>query len=178
MSDPETSLIIRPASPDELDEIVAIDDDACALFQQAGLSITLDPQHPFTQAERACWARAARAGTAFLAGPPGGRALGVLVMDTIDGAPYLEQLSVRTTAMRRGLGRRLLTHAIEWAAGEALWLATYSHLPWNRPFYESAGFAVIPESRCPGWMVEILAEQRRWLPAPGERVAMRRDPRP
>lgn len=64
--------------------------------------------------------------------------------------------------------------AIDWAAPEPLWLTTYAHLPWNRPFYERAGFAVIPEAQCPPGIVEILAEQRACLPAPRERIAMQR----
>jgi hypothetical protein len=52
-------------------------------------------------------------------------------------------------------------------------LTTYAHLPWNRPFYESAGFVVVPVSECPPEMVAILDDQRRWLPAPDQRIAMR-----
>jgi hypothetical protein len=65
---------------------------------------------------------------------------------------------------------------LDWAAGEALWLTTYAHVPWNRAFYERFGFAVVPESSCGGDILEILTEQRRWLPAPEQRVAMRRAP--
>ena len=168
--------IIRSASPDDLEEIVAVDDDASALFERAGLHVDFGPEHPFVRAERACWAAAARAGTAFLVGPSGARSPGVLVMTRVDGAPHLEQLSVRVDAQRRGLGRRLLMHAIEWAGGEPLWLTTYAHLPWNRPFYERYGFAVVHERDCPPGIAAILEDQRRWLPAPDQRVAMRRVP--
>jgi GNAT superfamily N-acetyltransferase len=40
--------------------------------------------------------------------------------------------------MRQGLGRRLVRQAIDWAGPEPLWLTTYAHLSWNRPFYERA----------------------------------------
>ena len=168
------AITIRPASPGDLDEAVAIDDDACALYEAAGLHVDLGPGHPFSRAERARWLRAASEGRAFLAVQPGGHAVGMLTLGFAGGLRYLDQLSVRMTAMRQGIGRRLLGRAIEWAAGEALWLTTYTHLPWNREFYERAGFAVVPESGCPEGIVEILEEQRRWLPAPGERIAMRR----
>ena len=95
-------------------------------------------------------------------------------MDRIDGVPYLEQVSVRRDAMGRGLGRRLLEHAIHWAGREPLWLTTYAHVPWNRPFYERHGFVTIRESACPAGIVAILSDQRLALPAPGERIAMRR----
>jgi GNAT superfamily N-acetyltransferase len=176
MSAPASSLIIRPAAPEEFDEIIAIDDDSLTLYEQAGLHVDLGSDHPFARAERERWTRAVRAGNAFLGRLPGAGPVGLLVMSLVDGAPHLEQLSVRTSAMRRGIGRRLLMSAIEWAQGEPLWLTTYSHLPWNRPFYESAGFQVVPESRCGGEILEILDEQRRWLPAPQQRIAMRRPP--
>ena len=172
MSDP---IVIRPASAVDIDEAIAIDDDACALYEQAGLHFDFGPEHPFARAEWARWAEAARVGSAFLAVAADGRAVGMLIMGRVAGAPYLEQISVRTSAMRRGIGRRLLARAIDWSAGEPLWLTTYAHLSWNRPFYEQAGFTVVPERDCPRDIVLILTEQRRWLPAPGERIAMRRD---
>jgi GNAT superfamily N-acetyltransferase len=167
---------IRRASPDEIDQMVAIDDDACTLYVEAGLDADLGPQHPYSIAERACWTRCARQGSAFVAGPPNAPPVGLLVMDRIDGAPYLEQLSVRRTAMRQGLGRRLLERAIAWADREPLWLTTYAQIPWNRPFYERHGFVTVPESACPPGMVKILDEQRHALPAPEARIAMRRVP--
>jgi len=96
-----------------------------------------------------------------------------IVMERIDGEPYLEQLSVRMSAQGRGLGRWLLMRAIEWAGSEPLWLTTYAHLPWNRPFYERHGFVVVPESECPPGIVTILNDQRRALPDPDQRIAMR-----
>lgn len=176
---PDMPITIRPASPDDIDEAVAIDDDACTLYEAAGLKVALGPEHPFARAERARWTRAAEEGLAFLAIAPDGRAVGLLVLGRLaDGEPYLEQLSVRSSAMRQGIGRRLLARAIAWAGGAPLWLCTYAHVPWNRPFYEREGFVVVPEAECPREVIEDLREQRRSLPAPEERIAMRRTPRP
>lgn len=168
------SIVIRQAAPEEMEECIAIDDDACALYEQAGLRFDIGPAHPFARSEHSRWARAARDGNAFLAQQPDGRVVGLLVMGLVDDAPYLEQISVRTSAMRRGIGRLLVARAIEWAAREAMWLTTYAHLPWNRPFYERFGFQAIREAECPPEILAILAEQRRWLPAPEERIAMQR----
>jgi GNAT superfamily N-acetyltransferase len=170
----DADITIRGARPDELDLVVAIDDDASTLYVEAGLDVDLGPEHPFIRAERVTWGQAVAGGRVFFAEAPGGDALGVAVLDLVDGAPYLEQLSVRRRGMRRGIGRRLLRLSIEWAGREALWLTTYAHLPWNRPFYERAGFVVVPEPDCPPGFRAILEDQRRSLPAPAERVAMRR----
>lgn len=156
--------------------MVSIDVDACSLYDQAGLDANLGPEHPYSVAERACWTRCAREGNAFVAGPPGAPPVGLLVMDRIDGAAYLEQLSIRRAAMRQGLGRHLLARAIAWAGREPLWLTTYAHVPWNRPFYERYGFVTIPEPACPPGIVAVLDDQRRALPAPDQRIAMRRVP--
>ena len=44
-----------------------------------------------------------------------------------------------------------LCRAIAWAGGEPLWVTTYGHIPWDRPFYERHGFlAVPPFARPPG----------------------------
>lgn len=167
----DSSSHLRPLAPDELAIAVAIDDDACALYQSGGIVFDIGPDHPFARAEYARWAHAARVGLAFVSGEP---AHALLVLGHVDGAPYLDQLSVHTSVMRRGIGRSLVRHAIAWAGTSPLWLTTYAHLLWNRPFYEREGFEVVPEADCPRGIVAILDEQRRWLPAPEHRVAMRR----
>jgi N-acetylglutamate synthase-like GNAT family acetyltransferase len=79
--------------------------------------------------------------------------------------------------MRRGIGRRLLEHAAVTAratGGSALWLTTYDQLPFNRPYYERHGYVLVPESACGPDIRHHLEEQRRYLPEPARRVAMRR----
>ena len=167
-------LTIRRAAPHELDEAVAIDDDACALFATVGLHLDLPADHPFARAERARWLAAMREGLVWLAETPA--TTGLLVLGTVDGIRYVDQLSVRMDAMRQGIGRALLARAVEWAQGDALWLTTYAHVPWNRGYYERRGFGVVPEAECPAGIVAALDEQRRWLPEPAQRIAMCRRP--
>jgi GNAT superfamily N-acetyltransferase len=167
-------VLIRRASPAEIAEVISIDDDACALYETVGLHFDIGPDHPFAQAEHARWARAANDGNVFLAERAGSPAVAVLVVGRVGGLAYVDQLSVRMSAMRDGIGGRLLMRAIEWAGHDELWLTTYAHLPWNRPFYERHGFATVAESACPPGIVADLEEQRRWLPDPEQRIAMLR----
>lgn len=167
-------VLIRRASPAEIDEVISIDDDACALYETVGLHFDISPDHPFAHAEHARWARAANDGNVFLAERAGSPPVAVLVVGRVGGLAYVDQLSVRMSAMRRGIGGRLLMRAIEWAGDDELWLTTYAHLPWNRPFYERHGFVSVPASACPPGIVADLEEQRRWLPDPEQRIAMRR----
>ncbi|MDP1571030.1 MAG: GNAT family N-acetyltransferase [Vicinamibacterales bacterium] len=167
---------LRPARPDEIDTLVAIDDEASALYAAHGLALGVTEEHPFAEAERARWLAAAQAARAFLAVSAAGVPLGFAALDLVDGAPYLDQLAVHPAAMRRGVGRALLARAIAWAEAQgagALWLTTYAHLPFNRPYYERAGFVVVPEAACGPGIRHHLAEQRCALPAPEQRVAMR-----
>jgi GNAT superfamily N-acetyltransferase len=164
---------LRAGTPADLDTLVAIDDDASQLFVEAGLDVQLPAW--FVAGERARWRRSLELGHAFVAADQAGAPVGFAALELVDGAPYLEQLSVRRAAMRRGLGRALLGRAVDWARarGDSLWLTTYGHLPWNRPFYEKEGFVVVPPA---GWGAEVAARvaEERALPAPDQRVVMRR----
>ncbi|HEX2671124.1 MAG TPA: GNAT family N-acetyltransferase [Polyangiaceae bacterium] len=168
---------ILPASASDIDTLRAIDDDACALYAAHGVEVELPHDHPFARAELARWLRSAELGSAFLAVDHARAGVGFAALEWVDGAPYLDQLSVRVAAMRQGIGGRLLARAAEWArasGGSALWLTTYAHLSFNQPYYERHGFVVVPESECSAGLRHHLAEQRSILPAPDQRVAMRR----
>lgn len=170
-----TAFTLRPARPDEIDVLVEIDEDAGSLFAGVGIDFSaITRDHPYARNERAQWLAASERGDVLLALDGGGDAVGMLVLDRLDGAPYLEQLSVRARAMRQGLGTRLLQRAVDWAAqrGSELWLTTYGHVAWNRPYYERHDFRVIPESECRPQMRACLLDQRSALPAPEYRVAM------
>jgi GNAT superfamily N-acetyltransferase len=165
------------ARADEIDVLVDIDEDAGALYAEGGLPIELAPDCPFLVSEQARWLRELERQQVFLAVDERDRGLGFAALDVLDGEPYLEQLSVRRGAMRRGIGRQLLQRAFAWAEaqpGDSLWLTTYGHLTWNRPFYEREGFRLVPEGEWPPDVAHHVADQRRWLPAPEQRVAMRR----
>lgn len=160
----------------ELSTLVDIDDDACVLFVLAGFDVDLPAEHPYTRAERARWQRCLGRGSVVVA-DSGEAPVGFSALDVLDGAAYLEQLSVRRAHMRRGLGSALLASALTGAmsgGADAMWLTTYDHLPWNRPFYERHGFECVAEADCGPALRLELAHQRAWLPFPERRVAMRR----
>jgi GNAT superfamily N-acetyltransferase len=168
---------IRPALPSELGILNDIDDDATALYAAHGYPLELPPGHVFLRDELARWLRSLELGQAFLAVDAAGAALGFAAVGSADGEPYLEQLAVRVAAMRRGIGARLLAVAADCArgmGGQNLWLTTYDHLPFNRPYYERHGYEVVPEAACGPIIRHHLEQERRYLPEPGQRVAMRR----
>lgn len=169
-------ITLRVGTPQEIDVLAEIDLDACQLFTRAGLDLDLPPDHEFFTSERMRWMRSLACARTLIAQGFQGRMLGFAAGAVLDGEAYIEQLSVRTQFMRNGIGTALLRATARRARAEganALWLTTYSHLAWNRPFYERAGFSVVPEAQCGPEMRQVLAHERRWLPLPEQRVAMR-----
>lgn len=173
---PLPSSPIRPATLEDMPEVVSVDDDATQLYARAGIELGLTNDHPFAVDEQRRWRRSAELGRLFVAVEET-RIIGFASLDVLDGEPYLDQLSVRAGAGRRGVGRALLRKAIVWATeqrGAALWLTTYGQVAFNRPFYETEAFVVMPASACGPGVLHHLEEQQRWLPFPEHRVAMRR----
>ncbi|MBM7780968.1 GNAT family N-acetyltransferase [Arthrobacter tumbae] len=87
-----------------------------------------------------------RAGHAWVATDNDGQPIAYLLLDVVDGAGHIEQVSVHPDHARRGLGRALLSVAEEWAALHglsALTLTTFTDVPWNAPYYSRLGFRVI-----------------------------------
>lgn len=166
---------VRLARPEEIDLLVAIDDDASALYAEVGLALSLAADDPFVVAERERWDAAIAEQRAWIAESAPAGLLAFAICGYVDRAPYLDQLSARRAYMRKGLGRLLLARAIEWRPGSPLWLTTYAHLPWNAPYYERAGFVRIPEAEHGPELRSILSAQRQALPRPEQRIAMRRD---
>lgn len=98
----------------------------------------------------------------------------------VDGLCHLEQLSVRPEHARQGLGRALVDAAKEHAGERGhtrITLRTYADVPWNAPFYRSAGF-VEDEPATDFHIALIDTESRLGLDRHGRRVQMSADLRP
>ena len=166
---------MRLGVEDDLDTVGDIDADAGTLFEEAGLFLDLPADHEFPRSERRRWQEALAARTTLIAtyalhGPVGFAALGQL-----DGDAWLAQLSVRRRFMRRGLGRALLEASMRLAreqGHERLWLTTYGHLAWNRPFYERHGFSRVADESAGVELSAAHSLEKRWLPLPEQRVIL------
>lgn len=165
---------MRAARDGELDELLAIDDAATALFTDVGLALDLAHDHPFVVAELGRWSRAIAEGTAWVATNARDAPIGFAVAARVDGVPYLDQLAVHPGHMRRGIGRHLVERVAAWAVahGSELRLTTYAHVSFNRPYYERLGFSLRDESCAGPELEELLREQRRYLADPEQRVVM------
>jgi len=92
------------------------------------------------------------------------------------GAAHLEELDVHPSHGRRGLGRRLVTTACDWAVlnrHRTLTLTTFREPPFNMRFYASCGFEEIPSAALEPELSEIVANEARRGLSPERRVVMR-----
>jgi GNAT superfamily N-acetyltransferase len=164
----------RNGRADELADVLSLDEDASLAYEPHGLVVLLARDHPFSLDEERRWGADLQAGRLLFACIDGDDQAGFIAFHTVDGAPYLDQISVRRRHARQGIGRRLLRRAQVWAAPHgSLWLTTYAGLAFNEFFYAAHGFEVVPESACGPGIRAILDSQRAALPAPERRIAMR-----
>jgi GNAT superfamily N-acetyltransferase len=102
--------------------------------------------------------------------------VGFSAVTRVDGGAHLFQVSVAPEHGRQGWGRGLVEAAITWAREQGdsgITLTTFSHLPWNAPFYAKLGFERVEESAMgPGLRTCLEKEARAGLD-PAKRVAMR-----
>lgn len=73
------------------------------------------------------------------------RPVGFVHVLEIDRHAHLEQLSVLPSHGRQGIGRALVSAALDEARRRGhtqVTLRTYADVPWNAPFYASCGFMV------------------------------------
>lgn len=62
----------------------------------------------------------------------------------------------------KGLGRRLLRHAADWARANGLKtvsLTTFRSIPWNAPFYASFGFREWDPAEAPASIQQALRNE-------------------
>lgn len=86
---------------------------------------------------------------------------------------HIDELDVERSHQGRGIGRRLLAAAVDWARDHGIGrvsLTTFRSIPWNGPFYASFGFREWSAGEVPASIRQALAEEAaRGLP---DRCAM------
>jgi GNAT superfamily N-acetyltransferase len=145
-------------------------------FREIGLDAIADDEPP----PAAVFEAYAAAGRAWVAVAPNSGVVGFVIVDMVDGAAHIEQVSVVPGHQGQGVGRALIDQVGRWAGENgltALTLTTFNDVPWNRPLYEHLGFRVLAaEEIAPGLHAVMAAEAAHGLD-PATRVAMRKDSR-
>ncbi|WP_375058269.1 GNAT family N-acetyltransferase [Zobellella sp. DQSA1] len=151
---------IELAQPAHLPLLPDIERAAAALFPDSVIPPALRSgvvsQHRLEQA------RAGR--RLWVALSPRGVPVGFILAEPGTEAAFLVELDVHPEHQRRGLGRRLIEVAIDWArAGghRRLTLTTFGSLPWNAPFYARLGFRLLDDTELDERLAGQLAGERR-----------------
>lgn len=156
---------IRPAQPDDIPPLPAIERRAarlfCTHFEETGLTAaSLEHVNSVDDFERA-----RQAGCLWVAEAADGEIVGFALVLDFGNYAHLEELDVLPDHSQRGLGSALLSTVCHWARRSgygAVTLRTFRTIPWNAPFYERRGFRVVESAQLSTQHValETLEQQR------------------
>lgn len=108
-----------------------------------------------------------------------GGVVGLAIADRLDGEGYLAEISVHPDHAGHRLAARMIAAVEAWAAGQGcrrLYLTTFRAVPWNRPYYERLGFAMVEEAAVGPDLRAVRAKERaRGVDGHGPRVCMVRE---
>ena len=167
------TVLIRGAVMEDLSFLREIERAAGRRFRDFGLGRVADHEPALIEV----LAGYAEGGRAWVAGDSDGAPLGYVLVDEIDRAAHIEQVSVAPDHQGRGLGRALIDRAAEWAASldmDAVTLTTFGHIPWNRPLYEHLGFRVLADDEIGAGLRAVRDAEAAHGLDPAMRVVMRR----
>jgi GNAT superfamily N-acetyltransferase len=153
---------VRTADGDDLAQLAAVEAAADELFVPLGIT---DLPAPASAEERG------RSWRVLVVGRP---VQGFAVLELLDGAVHLEQLSVHPAAGRQGLGSALLAATVAVAqehGADRITLITYADVPWNAPFYARHGWRPAAELT-PGLRTLRERESALGLDRHGRRTVM------
>jgi GNAT superfamily N-acetyltransferase len=147
---------VRAPLPDELPLLQAIGVAAGRRFAEVGLdAVAEDP--PLELAALEAWRKAGRA---WVSTDRDGHPIGFVVVDLVDDAAHVEEISVLPDQNGRGHGMALMRQVEAWARRKgraAVTLTTFSEVPWNRPWYERRGYRVLAEEE---WTPGLAARRQ------------------
>jgi GNAT superfamily N-acetyltransferase len=154
---------IRPAGRDDLASLVEIEVAAGVGFRDLGMDAIADDDPGSVEG----LAPYAERGRALVAVGTDDRPVGYLLLDVVDGAAHIEQVSVHPDYARKGIGRALIQRSSEWARDrglDGLTLTAFRDVPWNGPYYERLGFAFLTANEeTPGLRAIRECERERGL---------------
>ena len=150
--------MIRPARPDDLPLLEAIEKSAARRFIGTPMAFAVD--HATTPAE--VLAEACAEGRLWVAVDAGDQAQGFLFGEAIEGWFHIVELSVAFQAQGAGHGAALLVAVADSAAGlgcNRLSLTTDRDIDFNGPWYRRRGFETLAGVDAPDWLAAIPARE-------------------
>ncbi len=167
-----TNYVIRPAGPEHLDQLPAIERAAATRFGDSLPRSVLSHVTPGDALEAA-----QRAGLLWVALEPDGAPIGFAVASAHGRRMHLEELDVLPEHGRKGVGSALVAAVEDHAQNSGcveITLTTFGDVPWNAPLYARLGFEVIPEQELDAELLRRLSEETELGLDRSRRVAMRK----
>lgn len=164
---------IRPARPDEVWQLPAIERSAAELFRGSSQPAVADGHVSPPEFHRPL----AVQGLVWIAENADGL-VGFASCELFEDALHIWELAVRREAQGRGAGRGLVRAAVEDGrrrGAPAVTLTTFRDIAWNAPFYASCGFVEVPEQAFNGRLALIRAREVKAGLEVSARCAMRLD---
>ncbi|MDL2313656.1 GNAT family N-acetyltransferase [Desulfovibrio sp. OttesenSCG-928-C14] len=89
--------------------------------------------------------------------------VGYALVRLTEGFALLAQMDVHPEHMRQGIGAALIAQVAEQLRlrkKTVLYLTTFTHVPWNAPFYAKQGFVAMNSADVPAFLKDILEEEK------------------
>ena len=166
-------IIVRAARESDLPLLQDIEVDAGKVFAEIGMASIAAADPPSLDLLRAHLQRR----TLWVAVDVADRPVAYASASVVDGEGHLDQVSVRRSYARRGIGGALVEHVCEWATTQglhAVTLTTFRDVEWNGPLYERYGFVPLAEVEHGPELTAIRAAERAAGIDVAPRIAMRR----
>jgi GNAT superfamily N-acetyltransferase len=174
MASRSAAVPIRGVRPGDVGRLQAIQLAAGDAFRQVGMSAVAEsPPLPATSLTGY-----GKAGRAWVAVDDHDEPIGFIVADLVDGAAYIEQVSVHPAHAGQRIGAMLIDHLAGWAVRRglpALTLITFRGVPWNAPYYERLGFRELTAAEITPGLAVLLSAGPGAGRGSEARVCMRRD---
>jgi hypothetical protein len=148
-------MIVRTGEPDDILALQAIEKKARTVYAALAGFEFVAASPPIT-ADRFI------SGTTFVA-EVSELLVGFALIQPMDGALYLANISVVPYASKCGVGARLLERVIAHARATAVMLATFRAPPWNGPWFRRQGFTTMPESEVGAGLLAVLTRHASFL---------------
>ncbi|CAM00256.1 ribosomal protein S18 acetylase RimI-like enzyme [Saccharopolyspora erythraea NRRL 2338] len=164
---------VRTAEPGELPRLQTVEIASGEPFREIGMPEIADSP-PLPLDALTAYQRAGRAWVTVECGEP----VAFVVVELVDGAAHIAQISVHPGHARRGIGRVLLDHVAAWAVERgirAMTLTTFRTVPWNAPYYRRLGFRELGTDEITAGLAAVVANETAHGLDPAARVCMRRE---